>query len=142
MDIEGLPRVEHQHGPGDLVAQLAHVARPVVASEGAHGRAGEPRRTRSAGRRLEGEELRGQQGHILAALAQGRQHQRSRRQPEVQVAAKAAVRHPSGQVHVGGGDEAHVGPERLATAHAIEARSLEHPQHFGLERERHVADLV
>src|SRR5439155_1077824 len=46
------------------------------------------------------------------------------------------------EVLVGGGDDAHVGPDRIAAADARELALLEHAQELRLERERHVGDLV
>src|SRR3546814_1658885 len=59
-----------------------------------------------------------------------------------QVAAETAVGHPCLEVLVGGGDHAHVDPDQLAPANAEELVLGQHPQQPGLQRRRHVADLV
>ena len=41
-----------------------------------------------------------------------------------------------------GRDQAHVGPDRLVAADALERLLLQQPQHLGLQGQRHVADLV
>ena len=46
------------------------------------------------------------------------------------------------QVAVRGRDQPHVGPDRLVAADPLERLLLQQPQDLGLERQRHVADLV
>jgi hypothetical protein len=63
-------------------------------------------------------------------------------QPVVQVQPELALVRPGIQVAVGGGEQAHVGADRLAAADALERLLLQDPQELRLGRQRHVADLV
>src|SRR3546814_13372131 len=74
-----LAEAEHEAVSG--VAQLAHVARPVVRHQRAHQRAVELGDVAAvAAARLAGQAIE-QQGHVLAALAQGRVGERDHGQP-------------------------------------------------------------
>jgi hypothetical protein len=59
-----------------------------------------------------------------------------------QVLAEHAIAHPLLQVLVGGGDDPHIGLERLVAAHAVELAVRQHAQQARLQVERHVADFV
>ena len=83
-----------------------------------------------------------QQRDVVAALAQGRQHDREHVQAVVEVAAEAAVGDHRGQVAVGGGHQAHVHLDRLGAAQALELLLLQDAQQLGLQLQRDVADLV
>ena len=63
-------------------------------------------------------------------------------QPVVQVPAEPALGDQLLQVVVGGGDHPHVRLDRLVAADPLELLLLQHAQHLGLQRRRHVADLV
>src|SRR5262245_27431804 len=84
----------------------------------------------------------GQQLQVVAALAQGGQVDGEHAQPIVQVQPELALVRPGLQVAVGGGDQAHVGADRLAATDALERLLLQYPQDLRLGRQRHVADLV
>src|SRR5262249_10097858 len=83
-----------------------------------------------------------QWGQVLGPLAQGRQEDDKPFEAIIQVRSEPAAGDERLQVLVRGGDEAHVGRERLAAAQPVEALLLEHTQHLGLKRQWHVADLV
>ena len=59
-----------------------------------------------------------------------------------QVLAEQSLRDPRLEVLVGRGNDAHVGTNRRVAADAIELTFGQHPQQAGLQRDRHVADLV
>ena len=63
-------------------------------------------------------------------------------EPVEQVLRGTGRRRPAVQVLVGGGDHADVGADRLVAADPLELLLLQQPQHLGLRRRRHVADLV
>jgi hypothetical protein len=46
------------------------------------------------------------------------------------------------QVTVAGGDDAHIGPQRSAAAHALEFAGLENAQHLRLRFERQLANFI
>ena len=59
-----------------------------------------------------------------------------------QVGAEAALGHQPRQILVGGRDHPHVDPDQLAPADPEELAFGQHPQQPGLQRQRHVSDLV
>src|SRR5674536_373012 len=63
-----------------------------------------------------GEEMTDQVGHVLAALAQGRQPQRHDVEAEEQIFAEQALLDQEPQLLVGGGDDADVAFNRRAPA--------------------------
>jgi hypothetical protein len=63
-------------------------------------------------------------------------------QAVVQVGPKLLLGQPCFQVAVSGRDEPHVGLDRLVAADALERLLLQQAQDFGLQRQRHVANLV
>ena len=81
-------------------------------------------------------------GDVAATLAQRRQLQAHHVQPVQQVGTETAFGHQRLQVLVGCGDHAHVHPDQFAPADAEEFAFGQHPQQPGLQRQRHVADLV
>src|SRR5262245_7085977 len=132
----------HDHEPLDHVAQLADVAGPVVGQEVAERLARERLRPLA----VLGAELRDEVAHvggdIVLARAQGRHLDRDDVEPIVEVFAELALADQGGQVPVGGGDHAHVHPERVLAADALEGLRAERAQGLGLRIEAHVADLV
>ncbi|MNQ64764.1 hypothetical protein D3C85_791990 [compost metagenome] len=82
-----------------------------------------------------------QQLRLVAALTQGRQVEDQAVEAVEQVLAEAAALHPFFQCTVGSTDDAHVHRQRLA-ADGHYLALLQHPQQAGLQRQRHVADLV
>src|SRR5262249_24062993 len=83
-----------------------------------------------------------QHGKVVAALAQRRQVDGEDVQPVVQVWPELPLLRPRLEVAVGGGDQPHVGADRLVAADALERLLLQDAQQLGLQRQRHVADLV
>ncbi len=126
----------------DRGAQLAHVAGPVVAAQQLARLLGESRGGGRAALALAGEEGERQRQHVLAAVAQRLELERHHVQAVEQILAEAARAHRLGEVHVGGGDEAHVDLDRARAAHALELALLDHPQQLRLQRRQQVLDLV
>ena len=79
---------------------------------------------------------------VLLALAQRRNRDREHRQAEIQVLAELPRRHRLPQHAVGGGDNADVDLDRSVAAEPLDALGLDGAQHLGLQRQRHLADLV
>ena len=142
-----VPRLDERAGrqnrrPLDDVAQLAHVARPVVLLEHPH------RLLIDAGDRLLiaqvelVQERLHQQRQIVAPVAQRRQADREHVQAVEQVFAQLALLHRFERIDVGRGDDAHVDRLLVPAAEAAEAALLQHAQQLDLRRRRHLADLV
>ena len=125
----------------ERVLELAHVARPVVAQE--------PRkrlpRERLHGKVLLGhlvEEMIDEERNIFQPLAQGGHFDRNDVEPVEEIFAKPAGGDGLGENHVGGGDDAAIGLDRVGAADALESAVLEHAQQLGLHPQRHLADFV
>ena len=132
-----------QHGrPPERVLQLAHVARPAVAHERLADVVGHPD---DAGAELAvdlvDEEV-DQLGDVRAPIPERRHEDAHHVQAEEQILAEAAAADGALEILVRRRDDADVGADRLATTDPRELALLEHAQELGLERERHVADLV
>ena len=124
------------------VLQFAHVAGEVLPRQRAQRRGGE-----ALGRDLQfargaGQEMPRQQRDVVAALAQRRQGDAHHVQAVLEVGAEAAFADQRVQVLVGGGDDAHVAAQQFAPTDAVELALGQHAQQAGLQRCRHVADLV
>jgi hypothetical protein len=122
--------------------QLAHVAGPPVAEQRPH-RVGVEfvDRLAVAGCVL-GEEVRGELRDIVAPLAQRRQADLDRVDAEQQVLTEPSRGDLSGDVGVGGGQDAHVDLARLGRADALQLARLQHAQQLRLLRLGEVGDLV
>ena len=79
---------------------------------------------------------------VLGARAQRGQLDANDVQAVIQVLAEQAAHHPLLQVLVARGDDAHVDADRGLAPDTVELALGEHPQQAGLQRRRHVADLV
>ena len=113
-----------------------------MAAQDLQRRRGEPLGRRAELARGHVQEGGGQLRHVGAALAQRRQLQPHHVQPVQQVGAETALLDQGFQILVGGGDDPHVDADQLAPADAEELTLGQHPQQAGLQRRRHVADLV
>ena len=135
-----LPR--HHDRALDRVAQLAHVARPGIGVEGL------PRLGVEALELLAvllgelAQEGHGEQGDVVAPLAQGRHVDVDDVEPVVEVLAEGSLADLLLEVAVGRGDDAHVDLDRLLAADALELALLEHAQDLDLHVLVDLADLV
>ena len=130
-------------GAVEHVAQLAHVARPVVGRERSHGLlfeadVGGPGITLLGGF----EEVLDEHRDVVAALPEGRNVDRHHRETEVEILAELAPLDLVFEVALGGGHDARVRSQGLVAAHPPELLALEHAQELGLHVERKLADLV
>src|SRR5688500_3820769 len=120
--------------PDDDVAQLAHVARKVVAQPARDGAIVELEEILS--------EVIEQQQLVPLQLAQRRHAQREHRQAVVEIGPERAFAHRAPQVAVGGGYDAAARDATLGLADALVLAILQHAQQLRLHLERQLADLV
>ena len=83
-----------------------------------------------------------EQRDVFQPLAQRGHLDRHHVEPVEEVLAKAAGGDGLGENHVGGGDHAAIGLDRVGSADALESAVLEHAQQLGLHSQGHLADLV
>ncbi len=89
-----------------------------------------------------GGEVGGEDGDVVAARAQRRQHERHDVQAEEKIAAEAAFGGLLFEVAVAGGDESYVHVDRLRAAEPLERALLQDAQEFDLHDGAQLADLV
>jgi hypothetical protein len=122
--------------------QLPHVALPLVRHAGSQRIAGQGLHRAPEAHRRVPEEPVDQRGNVLAPLDERGNGERDHAQPVVQILAEAPGAHRGLQVLVGGGEHAHVDPDRLVAADALDLPLLERAQQLRLRLERHVATFV
>jgi hypothetical protein len=126
----------------DDVLQLADVARPRLLAQPAHRLRGQ-RQLRPVVLAPEAaDEVLGQQWHVFGPGPQRRQRDLDHVEPVVQVFAEAALGDTPRQVAVSRRHHAHVDPQRLLAADALELPRLQGPQQLRLEVHAQLADLV
>src|SRR5437867_9864876 len=142
LQADRLALARERDGALDLVAELAHVARPVEAYEALERAGLEPGDALAV--RLGGcpEEAIGKQWDVLPPRAQRREADRECDQPVVEVLAEAACRDLRGEVAVRRRDDTHVDPARPVVAHRHDLALLEDAQELRRHRRRHLAELV
>jgi hypothetical protein len=122
------------------VLELADVARPAVHAQHRQRGVADPRRRRAVGRVAQQQRQR-ERGNVRRPLAQRDQAHREHVEAVVQVRAEPPCFDLERQVAVGRGDDPHVdltGRSRRPRTLAL----LQRAQQLGLQRERHLADLV
>ena len=102
------------------VFELAHVARQVQRGQVLHRGFGQLLRFHAEFARALLQEMAGQQRNVVATFAQRGQSQPDHVQAVKKIFAEQAALHADFQVLVGGGDDAHVGLDRLMSADAVE----------------------
>ena len=134
--------LRQHHAALDDVAQLAHVAGPRVGLERL------PRLVRQSldlgavAAVAVIDEARHQQRDVLEPIAQRRQMQAQHIEAVVEVLAELALLDRVLGILVGGGEVAHVDLDLAVPADPAHLAVLEHAQQLGLERDRHLGDLV
>src|SRR5262249_61080414 len=83
-------------------------------------------------RRIAPQEVRGEQGNVVAPLAQRGQADLDRIEPVQQIFPEPARLYFALDVRIGRGDHAHIGAARGRGPHALELSRLEHAQELGL----------
>jgi len=131
-----------EHGAFDEILQLADVAGPRVADERVHHVGGHV----SDGFVLAAaeflHEVAHQKGHVFGTLAQRRDVDGEDVEAVIKVAAEFALGDKSGEVVVGGGDNADIHADGAVAAEALELLFLKHAKEFRLEFQGKVADFV
>src|SRR6185312_4134743 len=122
------------HAALEDVAQLAHVAGPVVLLEEAQRAPGQLRAA--------AEKVPRQWRDVLLALAQGRHAHAQHRQAMIGVLAEAALAHLALEIAVGGGDDAYVDLAISRGAERLDLAPLERAQEARLQVHLQLADLV
>src|SRR5438093_1570739 len=143
-EIAGADRggLRHQHAALDRVIELADVARPRMVEQRLQ------RRRLEAGDRLPVplrvllQEVRRQRRNVFTPLAQRRQGNLDRVQPEEQILAEPARRNFFREIRVRRRDDADVDVARARRADALEVARFEDAQQLRLQIQRHVGNLV
>lgn len=88
------------------------------------------------------DEVANQPRDILAAITQSRQMQGKYPEAVEQVTAKFFFFDRLYQIAIGGGDQAHVHPDRLRASQSLELVVLQNAQQFGLQFQWNLTNLV
>ena len=86
--------------------------------------------------------MRGQRQDVVAAVAQRREREGKYVEAVVEIFAEPAGGDFRAQQPIGGRDHAHVERHGGGAADALDLPLLQHAQQLGLQRERHLGDLV
>src|SRR6266404_3335767 len=125
----------------DGVFQLAHVSRPIVGDQAAHGVFGDgTHRSLRIGEFLQ--KCRHQNGDIALAVSKRRQFDLHHVQPEIQILAESSRANGSLEIAVGGSDDTHVDVPVFRGANGLDLPLLQGPQELGLEVHGHVSNFV
>ena len=89
-----------------------------------------------------GRKVLGQRHHIIAPLAQGRNHDGKHVEPVKQIFPKRASRHHFGKIPVGCRNYAYVYSNAAVAAHALKAALLQQTQQLGLYAQGQLAHFV
>ncbi len=138
--LDGPPFVREGQGGGHRVAELADVARPVVALQPGQGRGRDP--LEGVGGAQVGQHVAHQGRDIVEASAKGREVNSDLGHPEEEVAAEEAFVDLAGEVAAGGGDDADVDGAVGVAADGFDATLGEDAEELGLEVDGELAELV
>ena len=133
--------IAQQQRPAHHVFQLADVARPAVDAQPGQRAFADPRHLRARGSVAQQHRHR-QRCDILAPLAQRREGEGEHVEAIEQVGAEPALGDFGGQIAVDAGDHPDVDLDRLGCADRHDLALLQRAQQLGLERQRHLGDLV
>ena len=135
--------LRHQHRALDRVIELADVAGPAVLEQHLHRAALEPGEALPVALRVLAEEVLREQRQILAAIAQRRQPDLDRVQPEQQVLPEPAGRRPRRSASALVAEMIRVSTRRVRDdPQPLELAGLDDAQQLGLLAHRHVGDFV
>ena len=87
-------------------------------------------------------QARHEQGQVLETIAQRRQLDDRRRQPEVEILPELLRRHQRAQVAIGRRDDTHVDPPLTGAANPAHRVIIQHAQQARLQLQRQLANLV
>src|SRR5213594_1671934 len=125
----------------DRILQLAHVPRPWVAEEAFEGLGGQAEPAVELARRPR-EEMLGQRGNVLAAVAKGRERHLDDVETIEKVFTEASLADQRREVAVGGGDHTHVDGRGLRRAEPPDLAALQRAEELYLKNAGHLGDLV
>ena len=128
--------------PLDKISQFADISRPGIANKNFGSGIAELTQFLSVGGTEFPQEIPGQRGDVLLAVAQSRHVKGNHVQAVEKILAKCSARNFLLQVFVRCGDDAHVDAQGFVGAHALEALFLKHAQNFRLRAQAHVADFI
>jgi len=111
----------------DRVFQFAHISRPIVAAQGAHGLCFDTRHL-AFGPRVLFQKMRQQERDVFTAFGQGRNEDGDDVQAVEQIFAELAVFYRRGQIAMRGRDNAHVDRERTVGADRANLTLLQRAQ--------------
>ena len=142
VEFETAVIVAQQHEAFGDIAQLAHIARPVIGHQplvymGIHGRS-----LLAVACRRHQQEMLEQQRDVFPSLAQRRDFQGHHIEAVVEILAERAARGGLAQVDLAGGDDADVEVDGTVRADALEGALLQHAQQPYLCGQGHGFDLV
>src|SRR3569623_1605599 len=123
------------------IGEFAHIARPVIVAQRNDGLRGQAHRAALFVFEA-GDEFVDQQRDVFLALTQRRHLDGKHDEAVVESLAEVAFGNLLFESAMGGGDDAHVGMDRLVTAHPLEHPFLQHPQQFDLHVQAPVADFI
>src|SRR6267154_5090452 len=126
----------------DEVAKLANISGPRMAQQNFHSRVSQLARLLSISCAELVQEVFGQNGNVLFAVAQRRHEEGNYIQPIEKVLAESATGNFLLEVFVGSGQDADVNGHSLAGTDWLKALLLEHAQHFRLRAQAHVSDFI
>src|SRR6267378_7298172 len=114
----------------DQIAKLAYVSRPGMPQQNFHSRLSQLARLLSISGAELVQEVFGQDGNVLFAVAQRRHEEGNYIQPIEKVLAESATRNFLLEVFVGGGQDAYVNGHCLAGTDWLKALLFQDAQHF------------
>ena len=131
-----------QTGPLQRMEQLAHIARPVVFGQHLQQQGGKLLLLHAVAAAAADDRLPCQQGDLVPAPAQGRDHDGHTLQAVKQILAKAPVLTHGLQILIGGRHQAKIALHLAHLSHRTETAQLQRPQKSPLYALRQVAHLV
>ena len=134
--------VGQNHRPLDDIAEFTDVARPGVVSERLHRPARDVLDDLAELPAKLLDEGPDERRNVFPAVAQRRNVNGKHLEAEEQVLAEPILAHRLTEVAIAGRNQADIDLHGSAAAQSLEGAILQHPQQFGLQLERELADLV
>ena len=124
------------------VLEFAHVSRPVVMRQGAHGAFRKLCHPLAQFLAEHPEEVEGQRGDVVLAIAQRRHLNRKDVDAIVQILAERSFGHHNLEILVGRGDQSEIRALRARVPHRLEFPFLDDAQKLGLGGQGNISDFV
>ncbi len=141
VDVDDVTVGQH-HAAFDHVLQLAHVARPFIGAEVVDGAGSEAMHLPVVLKGKLAQKMAGQNGNVLAPLAQGRQMDVDHVQPVEEVLAEPSGHDLFLQILVRGCHQTKIHGNGLGPSDPLDDPFLQHAQELDLHLLRQLADLV